>query len=592
MFDGSYFEWNQKRIKNIVDFYGYKFFYFKKILDLGCGYGDLGGVLYRLGSDVTGVDARQEHLKIVNKKYTGIKTVQANLDAPWPFHGQKFDLILDLGLLCHLADYEAHLKAVCASTTHLVLETAVCDSDDPHKNISIDEEKVVYDLAYSGKGCRPSAAAIERVLRDCGMNFKRIDNPKYNAADYSYDWYPKNDNSTSLQKRRIWFAVRENSPIQFANPSSEIATPPITISSPQGYISPLKNSGLPITASPKVPMSARIESEARAKLGLIENNLQITSASIQSPIYTYQTITTLDDKVRYDSKEFSLIHPDNFASPIISQFAGTVYPTTFSSRMWYKKISPLFPNIKLFKSALSMPEFSKTDKTPDLIMCSINNLQAYNRIWIDEWFGPTLTNEHIETLKKCQVIITPSLLNAQEIWKHIPQAKIIRTNRPWPLLSVSPAEGEYYLYFEKSAELTKLLFESWGSNFGNLVVVGSSIKVPSFATFISDTESYSQIMKLIIGAKAIIDLSSNNYYASGINKLATSISLPIITNNNIKFGPNITMIGQDKKISVYPTTDHIRQAMNKFISGAYSKPVFAEAYNQSVVEDFRKILGI
>src|SRR5271170_133102 len=103
MFDGKYFDWNQKRIKSIVDFYGYKFFYFKRILDLGCGYGDLGGVLYRLGSDVTGVDARQEHLKIVNKKYTGIKTVQANLDANWPFHGQRFDLILDLGLMCHLS---------------------------------------------------------------------------------------------------------------------------------------------------------------------------------------------------------------------------------------------------------------------------------------------------------------------------------------------------------------------------------------------------------------------------------------------------------------------------------------------------------
>ena len=89
MFDGKYFEWNQKRIKGIVDFYGYKFFYMKKVLELGCGYADMGGVLYRLGSDMTAVDARQEHLKIVSKKFPGIKVVRADLDGQWPFFGQK-----------------------------------------------------------------------------------------------------------------------------------------------------------------------------------------------------------------------------------------------------------------------------------------------------------------------------------------------------------------------------------------------------------------------------------------------------------------------------------------------------------------------
>src|SRR5271170_7730703 len=172
MFDGKYFEWNQKRIKGIVDFYGYKFFYFKRILDLGCGHGDLGGVLYRLGADITCVDARQEHLKVLAKKFQGIKTVKADLDGAWPFFGQRFDLILDLGLICHLDNYKKHLQDVCASTTHLVLETAVCDSDDPDLCIKIPEDKGTYDLSVNGMGCRPTAAAIEKVLRECGMSFK------------------------------------------------------------------------------------------------------------------------------------------------------------------------------------------------------------------------------------------------------------------------------------------------------------------------------------------------------------------------------------------------------------------------------------
>src|SRR5271166_6459072 len=116
IFSGPYHEWNQKRIKGIVDFYGHKFFYMKKVLELGCGYADMGGTLYRLGAAVTGVDARPEHLKIVSKKFSGIKTIHASLDGQWPFSGQKFDLVLDLGLMCHLSDFERHLRDVCAST--------------------------------------------------------------------------------------------------------------------------------------------------------------------------------------------------------------------------------------------------------------------------------------------------------------------------------------------------------------------------------------------------------------------------------------------------------------------------------------------
>jgi glycosyltransferase involved in cell wall biosynthesis/SAM-dependent methyltransferase len=251
MFDGKYFEWNKKRAKGIIDFYGYKFFYFKKLLDLGCGHGDLGGTLYRLGADVVALDARQEHLKVVGKKFNGIKTVQANLDVGWPFHDRTFDIILDLGLICHLADYETHLKKVCASATHLVLETAVCDSDDQYKCVLVDEDKGTYDLSYGGKGCRPSAAAIERVLTDCNMNFKRMDNAKFNAGDYVYDWYPENDNSVSLNKRRIWFAVSASSPIQFFNPNSKITTG--------------STFSLPVTAKADAEAEAKAKAQAEAE---------------------------------------------------------------------------------------------------------------------------------------------------------------------------------------------------------------------------------------------------------------------------------------------------------------------------------------
>lgn len=208
MFDGKYLDWNQKRIKGIIDHFGHQFMFQKKILDLGCGHGDISGALYRLGADVTAVDIRQEHLKITGKKFPGIKTVKADLDRMWPFAGKKFDIILDLDLVCHLFDYEAHLRAVCSSTNHLVLETSVCDSEDPQKNIIVDENKNIYDMSGNGQGCRPSAAAIERVLKECGFNFTRLDQPKFNSGLYSYNWISKNDGSHSPNQRRIWFATK------------------------------------------------------------------------------------------------------------------------------------------------------------------------------------------------------------------------------------------------------------------------------------------------------------------------------------------------------------------------------------------------
>jgi 2-polyprenyl-3-methyl-5-hydroxy-6-metoxy-1,4-benzoquinol methylase len=208
MFDREYNRWNQTRIKNIVSSYGHKFFHKKKILDLGCGHGHISGALYRLGADVTAVDVRQEHLQTVSKKFVGIKTVKADLDNEWPFNDEKFDIILDLGLMCHLRDYEQHLKKVCAATTHLVLETTVCDSDDEYQCAAIDENKDVYDLSFNGKGCRPSVAAIERVLVECGMSFKRLDKEELDTDVYKYSWRPADDNSINFNKRRMWIAFK------------------------------------------------------------------------------------------------------------------------------------------------------------------------------------------------------------------------------------------------------------------------------------------------------------------------------------------------------------------------------------------------
>jgi 2-polyprenyl-3-methyl-5-hydroxy-6-metoxy-1,4-benzoquinol methylase/glycosyltransferase involved in cell wall biosynthesis len=259
MFTGKYFDWNQKRLKGIIDHYGHHFFSNKKILDLGCGYADISGPLSRLGADIVAVDARKEHLDIASKRYPGIKTINADLDRNYPFIGQNFDIILDLGLLCHLIDYEKHLKNVCSSAKFLVLETAVSDHSDDRKSIAVKESKNVFDLSVNGLGSRPTTNAIERVLKECGMSFVRVNNNKFNSGSYKYDWVESNNSDSSLDKRRIWFCTKDSV-------ENTILTTPVVIQSSGATInSELENNSLIQSSFSMLEASQQVKQASMSK---------------------------------------------------------------------------------------------------------------------------------------------------------------------------------------------------------------------------------------------------------------------------------------------------------------------------------------
>jgi SAM-dependent methyltransferase len=597
MFDGKYFDWNSKRIKGIVDHYGYKFFYGKKLADLGCGYGDLSGTLYRLGSEITAVDVRQEHLKVVSKKFPGVKIVRANLEGPWPFHGTKFDMILDLSLICHLASIDEHLKAVCSSTTYLILETAVCDSDDPYKIIQIPEAKEVYDLAFNGTGSRPSPAYVERILTDYGMSFKRMDKTKFNSGDYIYDWVALNNGSTDIHKRRIWFCVKNEAglmlPYVGSQPAVVVQPPPNgpdftfgSVQTPSSFVSTIQSGGIPtiLTAAPRPPMHSRIIAEGLHHPGV--------SNSYTSSNYVEPKSDTLNFQVMRNSKEFALLFPESYEPPNTYQNSGIIFPNSPSSRLWMKKISPLFPNLVVSSKASTMMGFNKSSDEPNIVMCSLDSLTVNNRIWVEEWFNGNLTQQHIDKLRGCGTILTPSLINSQEILSHLPEANVMRVEKPWPMLAAEAIKFDYFLYFEKDEEVTRILLESWEERFGKLIVVGSRVKLPTFAEFVSDTVPYVSIAKLLMGAKAVVDISTNTYYMSGILKLANSLSLPIITNNQAYLNVNgSTIIHQNN--STYPVSADIHKAVAIFMSDVLKTPAkFNDSYNDSLMVSVQKLVGV
>lgn len=201
-FGGHYHYWRDRRVTAIIEHFGPLWFQGKKILELACGYGDIGAAFATLGAQVTCSEVRPEHLRVINKRYSQIKTVPANLENEWPFK-ERFDLILNLGVLYHLKNFAFALAKSLESADHVVLETEVCDSEDPDRVIMIQESG--YDQSYIGVGTRPSAACIERIMESHRASYERVSDNRCNALFHNYDWKVENTGRWCSGLRRFWF---------------------------------------------------------------------------------------------------------------------------------------------------------------------------------------------------------------------------------------------------------------------------------------------------------------------------------------------------------------------------------------------------
>ena len=201
-FSGHYIGWRATRISYILEYFQPSFFYGKKILEVGCGYGDIGSVFLNLGAKVTCSDGISEYIDIVSRRFPNIDTVVCDLDNNWP--DGNFDITIHMGVLYHLYDYKQALRNACSNSKILILETEVCDSDDPEYFINVEESG--YDQAKNKIGSRPSPASIEKILEECNMSYIRIVDKKLNFAEHTYDWEIKNTKTFDHGLRRFWLA--------------------------------------------------------------------------------------------------------------------------------------------------------------------------------------------------------------------------------------------------------------------------------------------------------------------------------------------------------------------------------------------------
>lgn len=209
-FSDHYEIWRIRRITAIVDYYGENWFRGKKVLELGCGYGDIGHVFITLGAEVIFTEGRTDNYDIVRKRFPNNRVYQMNCENEWPFPEEEyFDLIIHMGLLYHLDNFEFSLKKCIEHTDNLILETEVCDSSDPSLILKPDENASGYDQAMFGKGSRPSGLYIENYLKEQDWSYERISDSRCNALFHSYDWKVANTNTWRDGLRRFWFCKRQ-----------------------------------------------------------------------------------------------------------------------------------------------------------------------------------------------------------------------------------------------------------------------------------------------------------------------------------------------------------------------------------------------
>ncbi len=325
MLPNIYSEWSKIKVKAIIDNYGFNYFLNKKILDLGCGYGDISGPLLRLGSKITALDARQDHLAIGKKKFPGLNFVKSDLDVEWKYEKNQFDLILALGILCHTRNPEELLRNICNSCTDLVLETAICDSDDSYYSAVNIQNKNIQDQSVNGSGVFLTPTFIERILKECGFSFEVKILPKYKT--YNYHTGITNTKACNLEKRRLWIATKTNADLKVVVPKKQEITPPALFIN-KASKTPFINKNIAVCCYGDISNLSKTKEDIYTLLQRMNGNIFITDNSGSN----FEDLKAFSDKIIFsvvDKKENSVENHFSLIKDVILQKEKFEYKNRF-----------------------------------------------------------------------------------------------------------------------------------------------------------------------------------------------------------------------------------------------------------------------
>jgi hypothetical protein len=263
-------------------------------------------------------------------------------------------------------------------------------------------------------------------------------------------------------------------------------------------------------------------------LPLISRSQLITKFVSVNNLKNEWTSNTLSLSLKEKTQQAAILYAENpnhqFELPVVVQ------ALTYAGKQWITKTAPFVKGFKIYDpyKQIENVEYSTTD--PNFIIGSLNNLKISERIFIEEFpVQATISDKDIDILANCQSIVSPSRANAV-ILSNKTNKEVKCQPKPWFWLASSQnIEPSFFLYFEKSEQVTKQLTEAWAENFPKLVVVGTNLNCYNHIKKISPHLPYTQLINLFNSAIAIIDVSSS--YKSGMLDLASQLGIPLITSN-------------------------------------------------------------
>jgi hypothetical protein len=212
-----YEDWTNKRVKRLIDIFGKSWFKGKTVLELGSAHGDIGIELLKLGADVTFTDVRNEHLESIVNRLRDMnfspKVCRINQNESYDLLA-TFDLILHIGVLYHVENWQQDLECALKHSNTMILESAV------HPSPSL--KHPIYG-PYECDNPSLTEEGIEEHLTNLGCKFLRFDILELDSIghwlttdvrdNHHYSWNQNNVNNSQHygevnHYRRYWLVLR------------------------------------------------------------------------------------------------------------------------------------------------------------------------------------------------------------------------------------------------------------------------------------------------------------------------------------------------------------------------------------------------
>jgi len=203
-FSKNYNDWQKARINKIEQVFGVDYFRDKTVLELACGYGDIGKHFREnRGAKVTFAEGREEHIPFVLENNPGSEVIHLNQEEPWQLD-RNFDVVIHFGITYHLDNWRQDFEsAINHASDAMIFESEIADSKNPRGEFKfIDDEGYDQALSESKIATRPSASFIESEITRLGGNFVRYDDADLNAGIHNYSWQETGKADTDIEYTR------------------------------------------------------------------------------------------------------------------------------------------------------------------------------------------------------------------------------------------------------------------------------------------------------------------------------------------------------------------------------------------------------